>query len=77
MTGSGDLDVDEILDVLEAMHADEVPEPDEGLRERKKRRIRQRISNVATAMFLVHGFDKVTVARIAAACEVAEQTAFN
>ena len=28
-------------------------------------------------MFLVHGFDKVTVARIAAACEVSEQTVFN
>jgi AcrR family transcriptional regulator len=28
-------------------------------------------------MFLIHGFDKVTVARIAAACEVSEQTVFN
>ena len=28
-------------------------------------------------MFLVHGFDNVTVARIAAACEVSEQTVFN
>jgi AcrR family transcriptional regulator len=32
---------------------------------------------MATAMFLVHGFDNVTVARIAAACEVSEQTVFN
>ena len=77
MTGTGELDVDAILEVLAAMHADEVPEPNEGLRERKKRRVRQRISDVATAMFLVHGFDKVTVARIAAACEVSEQTVFN
>jgi len=66
MTGTGELDVDAILEVLAAMHADEVPEPNEGLRERKKRRVRQKISDVATAMFLVHGFDKVTVARIAA-----------
>jgi AcrR family transcriptional regulator len=77
MTESGDLDVDAILEVIEAMHADEVPDPNEGLRERKKRRLRQKISDVATAMFMVHGFDKVTVARIAAACEVSEQTVFN
>ena len=51
--------------------------PDEGLRERKKRRVRQRISDVATAMFMVHGFDQVTVAQIAAACEVSLQTVFN
>jgi AcrR family transcriptional regulator len=59
------------------MHAEETQDPNEGLRERKKRRVRQKISDVATAMFLVHGFDKVTVAQIAAACEVAEQTLFN
>ena len=59
------------------MHADEVRDPNEGLRERKKRRVRQKISDVATAMFLVHGFDNVTVAQIAAACEVSEQTVFN
>ena len=69
--------MDAILEVIEAMPPGEVPDPTEGLRERKKRRVRQRISDVATAMFLVHGFDKVTVARIAAACEVSEQTVFN
>ena len=58
--------MDAILEVIEAMPPGEVPDPTEGLRERKKRRVRQRISDVATAMFLVHGFDKVTVARIAA-----------
>ena len=52
-------------------------DPSEGLRERKKRRQRQRISDVATAMFLADGFDNVSVARIAAACEVSEQTVFN
>jgi AcrR family transcriptional regulator len=77
MTGSGDRDVEEILAVIEAMHADHAPDPEEGLRERKKRRLRQRISDVATALFMVHGFDKVTAARIAAACEVSEQTLFN
>jgi len=59
------------------MHADEAADLNEGLRARKKRRVRQKISNVATAMFLVHGFDNVTVARIAAECEVSEQTVFN
>jgi AcrR family transcriptional regulator len=78
VTGSSDdLDVDAILEVLEGMHADEARDPNEGLRERKKRRVRQKISDVATAMFLVHGFDNVTVAQIAAASEVSEQTVFN
>ena len=77
MTTTGDLDVDAVLETLEAMHPDEAPDPNESLRQRKKRRVRQQISNMATAMFLVHGFDNVTVARIAAACEVSEQTVFN
>jgi len=78
VTGSSDdLDVDAILEVLEGMHAEGARDPNEGLRERKKRRVRQKISDVATAMFLVHGFDNVTVAQIAAASEVSEQTVFN
>ncbi len=78
MTRSNDrLDVNAILEVLKGMHADEARDPNEGLRERKKRQVRQKISNVATAMFLVHGFDNVTVAQIAAASEVSEQTVFN
>lgn len=71
------LDVDAILKLFEGTHADEAREPNEGLRERKKRQVRQRISDVATAMFLVHGFDNVTVAQIAAASEVSQQTVFN
>jgi AcrR family transcriptional regulator len=71
-----DLSVEAILEILEAAHAGEEPVV-EGLRDRKKRRLRQRISNVATALFLVEGFDAVSVARIAAACEVSEQTVFN
>ena len=78
MTGSSDdLDVDAILEVLEGMHAEGARDLNEGLRERKKRRVRQKISDVATAMFLVHGFDNVTVAQIAATSEVSEQTVFN
>jgi AcrR family transcriptional regulator len=77
MTENDDgLSVDTILEALEATHAGEEPVV-EGLRDRKKRRLRQRISNVATALFLVEGFDAVSVARIAAACEVSEQTVFN
>jgi len=77
VTTPGDTDLDAVLESLEAMHADEALDPNESLRDRKKRRLRQRISNVATAMFMRHGFDNVTVARIAAACEVSEQTVFN
>lgn len=49
----------------------------EGLRERKKRLMRQRLSDTATEMFLEHGFDSVRVAEIAQACGVSEKTAFN
>jgi AcrR family transcriptional regulator len=50
---------------------------DEGLRDRKKRLLRQRISDTATGMFLERGFDEVTVSEIAAACDVSEKTVFN
>ncbi|WP_084958612.1 TetR/AcrR family transcriptional regulator [Thermoactinospora rubra] len=49
----------------------------EGLRERKKRETRQRISDVATGLFLAHGFDKVTVADVARAADVSVNTVFN
>ncbi|MFI5262116.1 MAG: TetR/AcrR family transcriptional regulator [Candidatus Limnocylindrales bacterium] len=71
-----ELSLEAILEILEAAHAGEEPMV-EGLRDRKKRRSRQRISNVATALFLAEGFDAVSVARIAAVCEVSEQTVFN
>ena len=78
MTGnSEDLDVDAILELFKFTHAAESEDPTEGLRERKKRQVRQRISDIATAMFLVHGFDNVTVAQVAAGAEVSEQTVFN
>jgi len=49
----------------------------EGLREQKKRRLRQRLSDTATEMFLEHGFDAVRVSEIAQACGVSEKTVFN
>ena len=47
------------------------------LRESKKRETRQRISDVATAMFFERGFDAVTVDEIAAAAGVSKVTVFN
>ncbi|WP_446750634.1 TetR/AcrR family transcriptional regulator [Streptomyces sp. WZ-12] len=47
------------------------------LRERKKRLTRQRISAVATELFLTRGFDDVTVAEVARAAEVSTMTVFN
>jgi AcrR family transcriptional regulator len=49
----------------------------EGLRERKKRLMRQQLTDTATTMFLERGFDAVRVAEIAAACGVSEKTVFN
>src|SRR5213080_1036628 len=49
----------------------------EGLRERKKRLMRQRLSDTATEMFLERGFDAVRVSEIAQACGVSERTVFN
>ncbi|KAA5834310.1 TetR/AcrR family transcriptional regulator [Saccharopolyspora hirsuta] len=49
----------------------------EGLRERKKRRTRQHISQVATSLFVQRGFDQVTIAEVAAAAEVSVNTVYN
>ena len=49
----------------------------EGLRERKKRLMRQQLSDTATQMFLERGFDAVRVTDIAEACGVSEKTVFN
>jgi AcrR family transcriptional regulator len=48
-----------------------------GLRERKKRQTRQQISDVATRLFMEHGFVTVTVAEIADAAEVSVNTVYN
>jgi AcrR family transcriptional regulator len=49
----------------------------EGLRERKKRLMRQRLSDTATQMFMERGFGAVRVAEVAEACGVSEKTVFN
>ncbi|WP_328456770.1 TetR family transcriptional regulator [Amycolatopsis sp. NBC_00438] len=49
----------------------------EGLRERKKRLMRQQLSDTATEMFMQRGFDAVRVSEVAEACGVSEQTVFN
>ncbi|MEU7858146.1 TetR/AcrR family transcriptional regulator [Nonomuraea sp. NPDC049141] len=50
---------------------------EEGLRERKKRETRQRIADVAMGLFMIHGFDNVTVAQVARAADVSVNTVFN
>lgn len=50
--------------------------PHPGRRERKKAEVRQRISDAATALFLRHGFDQVSVSEIAEAADVARPTVF-
>ncbi|MFD9241115.1 TetR/AcrR family transcriptional regulator [Streptomyces sp. NPDC059556] len=49
----------------------------EGLRERKKRETKQRISDIATGLFLEHGFVHVTVADVAEAADVSVNTVYN
>jgi AcrR family transcriptional regulator len=51
--------------------------PEEGLRERKKRLTRQRISDVATTLFVVRGFEHVTVSEVAEVVGVSEKTVYN
>jgi AcrR family transcriptional regulator len=77
MVTNPDLDTDRIFAIVGSGETRDDPPPGEGLRERKKRLLRQRISNVATALFLAEGFEDVSVARIAARAEVSEQTVFN
>lgn len=49
----------------------------EGLRERKKRQTRERISEVALGLFVERGFDNVTIAEVAEAAEVSVNTVYN
>ncbi|MFE3599870.1 TetR/AcrR family transcriptional regulator [Streptomyces sp. NPDC059142] len=60
-------------------HSDPDPGPhsDPGLRERKRRRRHQEISEAAIALFLAKGFDRVPVAEVAAAAEISKPTLFR
>jgi AcrR family transcriptional regulator len=49
----------------------------ESLRSRRKRELRQHLSDVATELFLEQGFDAVRVSDIAKASGVTEKTVFN
>ncbi|XVV02592.1 TetR/AcrR family transcriptional regulator [Actinosynnema sp. CA-248983] len=51
--------------------------PPPGLRARKKQQTRENISNQATRLFLDRGFDKVTIADVAEAAQVAKMTVTN
>lgn len=50
---------------------------DTGLRERKKQRMYRTISETAISLFLERGFDRVSVADVAAAAEVSKPTLFR
>ncbi|MER5753115.1 TetR family transcriptional regulator [Streptomyces sp. NPDC002088] len=48
-----------------------------GLRERKKQRMYQAVSDIAIRLFLEKGFDAVSVAEVAAAAEISKPTLFR
>ncbi|CAL9309052.1 TetR family transcriptional regulator [Streptomyces olindensis] len=48
-----------------------------GLRERKKRRMYETVSDIAIRLFLEKGFDAVSVAEVAAAAEISKPTLFR
>jgi AcrR family transcriptional regulator len=53
------------------------PSPSEGLRARKRREVRQRISDTATRLFMERGFDAVSVEEVARVADVSKATVFN
>lgn len=53
-----------------------MPTPETGLRERKKRRTRQAIVDAAVELFNERGYERTTVADIAAAADIAPRTFF-
>jgi AcrR family transcriptional regulator len=48
-----------------------------GLRERKKQRMYETVSDIAIRLFLERGFDAVSVAEVAAAAEISKPTLFR
>jgi AcrR family transcriptional regulator len=48
-----------------------------GLRDEKRRRTRRHIAEVATALFLAHGFARVTIAEVARTAEVSVNTVYT
>lgn len=50
---------------------------DMGLRERKKQRMYRAVSDIAIALFLEKGFERVSVAEVAAAAEISKPTLFR
>ncbi|MEU4876275.1 TetR family transcriptional regulator [Streptomyces sp. NPDC021608] len=48
-----------------------------GLRERKRQRMYQAVSEIAVGLFLERGFDAVSVAEVAAAAEISKPTLFR
>jgi AcrR family transcriptional regulator len=50
---------------------------EESRRERKKRELRQRLARTALELFAEQGYERTTVAQIAAAADVATKTFFN
>ncbi|MEU4181348.1 TetR family transcriptional regulator [Streptomyces sp. NPDC026589] len=69
-SGSGD-------EVRAPGRAPERPPAPVGLRERKKRLTYQAVSDAAITMFLERGFDKVSVAEVAAAADISKPTLFR
>ncbi|ELS53985.1 TetR/AcrR family transcriptional regulator [Streptomyces viridochromogenes] len=59
------------------MATTQTPAPGTGLREAKKQETRQLISDHATRLFIAQGFERTTLAEIAAAARVAKKTVTN
>jgi AcrR family transcriptional regulator len=66
-----------IMSTVDWLAREAASAPAEGLRARKKRLMRQQLSDTATRMFVERGFDDVRVAEVAEACGVSEKTVFN
>lgn len=49
----------------------------DGLRDRKKAQTRERLADVAAALFAEHGYDAVSIADVARSADVSDQTVYN